>query len=805
MLLSLSWLCEFTPYEGNAEALGDRLTMLGLELENILRPYAAISAIVVGEVTACVKHPESDHLHLCKVNAGQEYLLDIVCGAPNVAAGQKVPVALVGTRLPDGTVIRKAKLRGAPSFGMICSERELGMTEDHSGIMVLPEDALPGARLVDTLDLDTEVLDISITPNRSDCLSVLGLARETANAFHLPVTIQELPVTEDKTRPEALVPIDIENADLCRLYSGRVIADIRAAPSPPRVRRRLHAMGVRPISNIVDVTNYILLECGQPLHAFDLDKLRGGRIAVRTAQNNEKFTTLDGQERALTNRDLCICDAERIVGLAGVMGGLNTEITQTSRNVFLESAVFKPESIRKTSRRLGLSSEASCRFERGIDQRRTVWALDRACAMMAAFGGGVVRRGLSRAEPKPFAPVAVAFRPEKADALLGVTLNREFCEATLTRLGCVVNKGSVWRVTQPSWRPDLTREADLIEEVGRMHGLDAIPPVLPPMCKSLDRAGQSRSDYFFLSRVKHWGAGLGLNEAVNYSFVGHKDLDHLGLPRQGRISIVNPLSAEQDVLRTSLAPGLLQSLRNNLAQGAQGLRLFELAHIFEEHADADVAPAQGQLPTAARETGMLGILLYGARYDVAWPHAEEDMDYADIKGIAEHLLNFLHLPAPGWETVNNHPWLLPCVEMRLAGRTVGCMGRVKSALADAFHARKGVWLAEFNLDALCAMHDMACVRFTPLPVYPPVRRDITVIAGPTLRVSHVLDHMAKLALPLLAEALLADVFEPQEGAERHLTFRLTFRHPSRTLKDAEVDKEREKVAQSLVEALGVRV
>lgn len=801
MLLSLSWLREFTPYEGAAEELGDRLTMLGLELEDILHPYDAISSIVVGYVAECALHPDSDHLHCCKVDAGQGQLLDIVCGAPNVAAGQKVPVALVGSRLPDGTVIKKAKLRGAPSFGMICSERELGLTEDHSGIMVLPDSAAVGARLVDVLELDREVLDISITPNRADCLSVLGLARETALAFNLPLNIPELPLRLDEEGPESIVPIDIEAPDLCRLYAGRVISRVKVAPSPMRVRHRLHAVGVRPISNIVDVTNYILFECGQPLHAFDLDRLRGGRIVVKTAREGEKFVTLDGQERVLSARDLCICDAERPVGLAGVMGGLNTEITADSRNVFLESAVFRPGTIRKTSRRLGLSSEASYRFERGIDQRRTVWALDRACALMAAFGGGVARRGLSIEEPRPFVPARIDFRPARADALLGVRLSPEFDEKTFAGMGCVVEKsGDVWRVEQPSWRPDLTREADLIEEVGRVHGLDAIPPVLPPVQLDLARAAEPESRYAFWLRLRRWGAGLGLNEAVNYSFVGHKDLDHLGLPVAGRISIMNPLSAEQDVLRTALAPGLLQALRNNLAQGAQGLRLFELAHVFE---------ADSASETTARETGMLGVLLYGARHDAAWPHAEADMDYADLKGVVEHLLHFLHLPAPVCRQAEAHPFLLPCVETLVEGRCIGRMGRVKPALAEAFHARKDVWLAELNLETLRELYDRAVARFTPLPVYPPVRRDITVMAGPELKVGQVLDHLAGLNLPLLEAAALVDCFEPQGGpgveAGRNLTFRLTFRHAGRTLKDAEVDKEREKVAESLVKNLGVRV
>ena len=801
MLLSLSWLREFTPYEGTAEALGDRLTMLGLELEDIVRPFDAIADIRVGHVVECVPHPDSDHLHCCKVDAGQGELLDIVCGAPNVAAGQKVPVALVGTRLPDGMSIKKAKLRGQPSMGMICSERELGLSDAHDGILVLPEDLLPGARLVDALQLDREVLDISITPNRADCLSVLGLARETAMAFHLPFSVPELPLVLDAAAPACEVPVDIADPELCWLYAGRVISGVRVAPSPLRLRYRLHAVGVRAISNIVDVTNYILFECGQPLHSFDLDKLRGGRIVVRTAGEGEHFVTLDGKERVLTSRDLCICDAERPVGLAGVMGGRNTEVTPESRNIFLESAVFRPQSVRVTSRRLGLTSEASYRFERGVDQRRTLWALDRACALMVSLGGGLVRKGLSLAEPRPFIPCRIPFRPSRADALLGVTVDREFSARALEGVGCAVERDApdAWTAIQPSWRPDLTREADLVEEVGRVYGLDAIEPVLPPLRRRLDTAGAPESRFAFWGRIRQWGAGLGLNEAVNYSFVGHEDLDFLRLGREGRISIMNPLSADQDVLRTALAPGLLRDLRNNLAQGVQGLRLFELANVFESDAASE---------TTARETGMLGILLYGRRHESGWPHAEADMDYADIKGIVGHLLAFLHLPEPECRPAREHAFLLPAVDVLVNGERVGSMGRVQPAMAGEFHARKAVWLAELDLEILRRLHDAVTVAFRPLPVYPPVRRAITVIANAGLTVGEVLSQVRGLGRPLLEDVALVDCFEPEAdkaAGERHLTFRLTFRHADRTLNDAEVDKVREKVAESLKQRLGVRI
>ncbi|MBQ9406858.1 MAG: phenylalanine--tRNA ligase subunit beta [Desulfovibrio sp.] len=799
MLLSLSWLREFTPYEGTVEELGDRLTMLGLELEDIVHPFEAIRSIVVGHVVACQAHPQSDHLHLCKVDAGQEALLDIVCGAPNVAEGQKVAVALVGTVMPDGMVIKKAKLRGAPSLGMICSERELGLSEDHSGIMVLPDTFVPGKPLVQQLALDLDVLDISVTPNRADCLSVLGLARETALAFHLPLTIPERPLLVDEHGPESVLPIDIQAPECCWLYAGRVVSGVKIGPSPMHIRHRLRAVGVRPISNIVDVTNYILFEAGQPLHSFDLDKLEGRRIGVRLARSGETFTTLDGQQRILSQDDLCICDGSRPVALAGVMGGLNTEISEASVNVFLESAVFKPATIRRTSRRLGLSSEASYRFERGIDQNRSVWALDRACAMMAALSGGKVLRGLSFCEPKPFVPCRIAFQSSHVDALLGVTIAQDFAQETLQGLGCSVQKDETsWLVTQPSWRPDLTREADLIEEVGRLHGLDTIAPKLPAVAQNLDRASEPESRFAFWSRIKRWAAGLGLNEAINYSFVGHKDLERLGLPQEGRISILNPLSSEQDVLRTALAPGLLQTLRNNLAQGVQGLRIFELANIFEADASSE---------TTARETGMFGLLLYGNRYDGGWPHLAVDVDYADLKGIVEHLLHFLHLQAPTCTLDKEHPFLQPCVRLVLENQELGVMGRVKPDMADAWLARKDVWLAELNLEVLRTLHDAATVGFSPLPVYPPVRRDITVMAGSGLRVADIETHIRALDMPLLEHVTLVDCFTPETETEavRNLTFRLTFRHGERTLKDAEVDKLREKIANSLVQALPVKI
>jgi phenylalanyl-tRNA synthetase beta chain len=540
----------------------------------------------------------------------------------------------------------------------------------------------------------------------------------------------------------------------------------------------------------------VLLEWGQPLHAFDLDKLRDGRIVVSAAGQGERILTLDGQERALVEGDLLIRDGARPVALAGVMGGQATEITTGSSRIFLESAIFRPATIRRTARRLGMSSEASYRFERGVDQAANTLAMNRACALMAELSGAVARPGVCRAEPKPWKAPAISFRPRRAESLLGLSLDRTFCRDALNGLGCKIEEHrDVWTVHAPSWRHDLEREADVIEEIGRVYGLDNIAPELPRVARSLDAAALRESKYAFWSRVKNWACGLGLNEAVNYSFVGHADLDLLRLSAEGRISIMNPLSAEQDVLRTALAPGLLQNLRHNLAQGAQGLRLFELAHIFEADAASE---------TTAREYGRLALLLYGQRFDSAWPHRGEEADYHDLKGLVEHLCAAFHLPQPSCSTAADRDHLAPCVHIALGDRLFGRMGRVLPEIADAFHARKDVWLAEVDLDLAYELHHAAKVRFVPLPVFPPVRRDITVIGG-DMRADAVLAHIRGMGLDLLEHAHLIDLFEQKDSDARNLTFRLTFRHAARTLKDAEVDKEREKVAQSLRQTLGARI
>ncbi len=794
MLLSLNWLREFTPYEGTAQALADTLTMLGLEVEDISNPFAALTRMVVGHVVERSAHPTSDHLSVCKVDIGASELLDIVCGAPNVAAGQKVPVAPVGAVMPSGLEIKKAKLRGQPSCGMICSERELGLGEGHDGIMVLDASLRPGAPLIEALGLEQVVLDVSITPNRADCLSVLGLAREAAAAFKLPLALPEFTVAEDGA-PFTGFRIEPDPV-LCPLYQARLIRNVKIGPSPAWLRYRLLAVGQRPISNIVDVTNFVMLELGQPLHAFDRDLLRGDRIRVALAEDGMILTTLDGQDRVLTGRDLLIWDGERPVALAGVMGGVNSEISDTSSTVLLESAVFDPASIRKTARRLGLPSEASFRFERGVDQIGNTLAMNRAASMMAALSGGVVAPGVAKGEPRPFTRASIAFSPAKATALLGADMPADFCRQTLTSLGCeVVGESQPWTVTAPSFRLDLEREVDLIEEVARVYGMDRIEGVLPTVHKSLSDLDKLDPTFAFLNLVKDWGKGVGLAEAVNYSFVGGADLDRCGLPQDGRVFICNPLSEEMNVLRTDLAPGLLNTLRQNISQDNVRVRVFEVAHTFVQDLSSD---------TQTRENNRLAILVHGGRFPGRYPYPDGRLGYADVKGLVEHLLFTLNVGAGTFTRGDDHPYLAPEIVVGVRGEAVGRVGMIREAVAEEYLARAEVWYADLDLDALMRLHRAAALSFTAIPKFPVIRRDMTLVAPRDLAIGAVIDAVQGLREPLLADVFLADVYAPEQSEERNLTFRFVYRHAEKTLKDKEVDKVNARIGQHLVDTLSVR-
>ncbi|GAB7081203.1 phenylalanine--tRNA ligase subunit beta [Megalodesulfovibrio paquesii] len=800
MRVSCSWLREFVPFEITPAALGDRLTMQGLEVEDLFNPFASLDQVVIGRVLTRETHPQAEKLSVCTVDVGQNPPLTIVCGAPNVAAGQTVPVALPGAVLPNGVAIKPATLRGVASQGMICSETELGLGEGKDGILVLEGACTPGTPLVEALGLDTEVFEIGITPNRADCLSHLGVAREAALALSMPVTLPAFALQEDAGKPaaNALFAVEIPEPALCPVYQGRVISGVTIGKSPAWLRYRLIALGLRPISNLVDVTNYVMMELGQPLHAFDMDLLAGGKIRIARAEAGMQVVTLDGQTRTLIADDLCIWDGDKPVALAGVMGGANSEVHDGTTNIFLESAVFRPGTVRRTGRRLGLSSEAGYRFERGVDQPGSRFALDRAAALMTQLGGGTLHPGVAVAEPAPWINRRINFRPARASRLLGVEMTEDFCRTTLQHLGCQVDETApadlpgAWVVTAPSHRVDLDREADLVEEVGRVHGLDRIPGVVPAVPRQLDAPRQDRTPFAWTMRAKHWARSCGLLEAINFSFFGHKDLDRFHLPVENRVSVLNPLSEEQDALRTALAPGLLYSLKVNLSQGAERVRLFEVAKAFFQDATSE---------TTVREESRLGLVLYGPREAEGWPQARDVADYQDLKGLVEHLLTALGLPAGTFARMDEHPYLSPAVAVTVQGEFVGVLGRVQPEIARDYHARQDVWLAELELDVLARLAGGSVPAFRPLPVFPASRRDITVAAPAGMPVQTLLEATRDAGSTILEEVVLVDRYLPSgEDGPRNWTLRFTFRHPSKTLKDKDVDKEMERLHNVLQQA-----
>jgi len=796
MLLSLNWLREFVPYEGSVDTLADRLTMLGLEVEGVSRPFAATADVVVGHVLTREKHPDADKLSVCTVDVGGEAPLQIVCGAANVAAGLRVPVARIGTVLPGGLTIKKSKIRGVESFGMICSESELGLAEKSEGILELPAGLKPGKTLAEAMNLDDVVLEIGITPNRADCLSVLGLAREAAMAFGLPLTMPTVHLKEDGPDASTLVSIRIPEPELCPVYRARIIRGVEIKASPAWMRYRLNAMGQRPVNNIVDVTNYVMLELGQPLHAFDKNLLAGDFIEISRAAEGMRFNTLDGQERVLTTRDLLIRDGAKAVALAGVMGGENSEISDRSTEVLLECAVFNPATIRKTARRLGLSSESSYRYERGVDQPGSLFAMNRAAALMADVADGRVLPGIAEAEPKPWKPSPIGFRPAKAVSLLGIELSNDFCRKTFQGLGCDVELKSAdaWTITPPPARQDLEREVDLIEEVARVYGMDRIPAAMPKMLKSLEVPDRLGAEVPFMGRLKTWACGAGLRETVNYSFVGQQELDLLGLPGEGRVPVANPLSEDQNVMRTELAPGLMKAVRHNLSQGNATLRLFELAKAFT---------ADSASETTVREAHRLGIALCGARFG-SFPWPEEKVDYSDLKGLVEQLLSSLGLSGAQYAVQKDHPWLSPCVQVSLDGRVLGVMGRVLQDVADSYEAKAGLWMAELDAEALMALHQRRSIRFQGLPKFPPSRRDVTLLMPSTLSVAEVLGAARAHKAAILEDVAVHDLFEPEGATEKNVTFRITYRHAERTLTDKDVDKAHAGLCDALSKALPVR-
>ncbi len=800
MKASFSWLADYVDIRMPVDELADALTMAGLEVEAVWDRYDYLRTVKVGRITRVAPHPNADRLRLCEVDIGDRQV-KVVCGAPNAAQGMLAPLALPGTELPGGGRMEKSVIRGETSEGMLCSQGELIPGTDRSGLMVLEPGLTPGAPLAEALGLSDTVFEIGLTPNRPDCLSIIGIAREAAAIQNSPLTRPEIPLPPGKGDARKATSVTIQDPDHCPRYAARLIEGIRVAPSPDWLRDRLISVGLKPINNVVDVTNFVMMEMGQPLHAFDLDHLAGERIVVRLARPGEPFTTLDGKERLLDDEMLLICDAEKPVAVGGVMGGLNSEIEETTTRVLLESAYFDPVSIRKTAKKLGLSTDASHRFERGVDPEGTLPAIDRAAQLILETAGGTLIEGVVDERPKRVGPERIELSVAATAQLLGVAIDTQTLSDLLRSIEFTVEALDDDRlsVLPPSFRVDVSRPQDLMEEVARLYGYNRIPvtsPLMPAEAKVPSPSLQLRH------RFRELMTGFGFTEAVNYSFIQPAAPDRLRLPpedaRRRQVAIINPLNEDQSVMRTSLLPGLLGDMAWNLARQVKDLKLFEVGKIFIGK-EGDALPDEPQMAAG---------LWTGNRMAPTWLAREAPCDFYDLKGVVEGLLEGLRIREPRffrlaedrcWYTRPGHS-----ARILVAGTDVGLIGEVHPETLRAFDLKQPAFYFELDLDRLLPL--VPEVRQSaPIPRYPAVERDITLILDKETEAAAVADAIGTSSVTgadLIEAITFLDAYEGKNipPGRRSLSFRITYRSPEETLEDERVNAIHKEVADYLLAA-----
>jgi len=773
--------------------------MAGVEVSSCRFLGEGFDSVVTARILEMRPHPDADRLSLCKVTDGSATFA-IVCGARNMKAGDAVALARVGARLPNGMEIRKAKIRGQASEGMLCSEQELALAEASAGIMILPGDTAPGTPLADALGLSDWLLEVEITPNRGDCLSVLGVAREIASITGEKVVLPDVSFPEEGGPIGDLVRIAVSDPDLCPRYTARAVTGVAIAPSPDWMRRRLSLCGIRPINNIVDVTNYLLLEVGQPMHAFDLDRLRGARIDVRAPKEPTTFTTLDGTERKIDPGMLLIRDAEGPVAVAGVMGGANSEVVDGTTRVVFESAHFSPPSIRRTAKRLGLTSEAAYRFERGVDPAGTVFAADRAVSLLSRFAAVTVARGAIDVGGESVRPRTVPFRPERASRIVGREYAPAACREIFGRLGFpVADPGTGrWSVTVPTHRFDIEREIDLVEEVARLSGYDSIPTTYPesksPEFSADDRFVDVQERAFDFLR------GRGFSQAVNFSFVAGRTWERLGaflgFDPADAVRLVNPISDDTTLMRPHLLTGLLSNAADNVRRFIDDVRLYEAGKAFGK------SHVEGHF-----EEPRLGVVLCGKRLPDDWSGEDAPSDFFDMKGVVEPLLRHL-CPAPFHVVpTRQRPFFEEgkSADVLRDGEVVAWFGSIRKELLSPFELAGPVFYAEIRLLKATASPPPPG-RYAPLPKFPPVFRDVACVFPLEVPVGDVLSMVREVS----AEVVEAGVFDVYTGEKigdgrKSVGIRVKLQSLDRTLTEAEVHSIHSKIVDLLENRFGGKI
>jgi len=801
MQVSLNWLKEYISINLDPKELSDLLTMTGIEVENVVKTGDKLDSVVVAEIISLSPHPNADKLSLCTVETGSG-TCNIVCGANNIKPGDKVPLAIVGTQLPSGISIKKAKIRGELSQGMLCSETELALGNDESGIMILSPETKVGQPINLALGLEDYILEISLTPNRPDCLSIIGIARQIAAFTQQTVCLPTINIKEKGGDINQLTSVTVEAPDLCPRYSARIISQITIGPSPFWMRRRLESCGMRSINNVVDATNYLLLEMGQPLHAFDLELLDEQRIVVKRSTPGEHFTTLDNKERLLPKDSLMICDGLKPVALAGIMGGLNTEVSAKTKTILLESAYFTPSGILRTSRKMGIRTESSQRFEKGVDPQGVTMALNRAAQFIAELAGGEVNPGCIDNHPNPIAsPPTINLSTKRTNAILGTTFTKDEIKKTLRGLSFKVNDSDEDQLTAipPSYRVDVKESIDLIEEVAQLSGYEKISAILPPTPNHPQKEAKS---LLLERKAKDNLTQQGYNEIITYSFISPAELKCLNLPAQDHrmkmLKILNPLSEDQSTMRTTLIPGLLTTMRKNIHQKNLDLKLFEMGQIF-------LAREKDELP---QEKKMLAALATGLYQEESWNIEKRDVDFYDLKGCLENLLEELHIINYSFSPCQDSPFLhtYKALSIIINHEKVGFMGETHPQLLENFQLPQKAYIFELSLSPLIP-HFSEYGEFHHLPKYPPVYRDIALVIDEKTSAQNVYNIIYKFKNKFIEEIKVFDYYKGKSipKGKKSLAYRLKYQAYDQTLTDIEVNTLHEKLTKILYQELGAEI
>ncbi|HCC55553.1 MAG TPA: phenylalanine--tRNA ligase subunit beta [Desulfobulbaceae bacterium] len=797
MKFTLNWLREYIDTDLEPAQIADHLTMLGLEVDACVPCYPDLAGVVVARIEAVSPHPNADKLVLCEVNAGQE-LQRVVCGAPNARVGLVTALALPGAVLPGGLIIKPAKIRGEQSCGMLCSARELGITEEQTGIMELAPDLPSGQALSQALGLVDTMIEVDLTPNRPDCASVIGIAREVGGVVGKRIR-PPVVASPDLTNGDLPFSVEVESAVDCPRYVARLIKNVKIGPSPWWLQQRLLAVGLRPISNIVDITNFVMLEYGQPLHAFDFNKLVGGKIVVRRARPGESLVTLDGIERQVDPQMLMICDAERPVAVAGIMGGANSEVEAKTTDILLESACFAAIGIRRTAGRLNLSTEASYRFERGVDVNGAPKAMERAVQLMVVLGGGEIVAGGVDCHAGVVDPAPIILRGKRTRSLLGMELTLDQIVAALTGIEIAVEKidDDTLRVTPPSFRVDLEREVDLIEEVARIVGYNLVPTTLPMVPMIFSEQDVLRD---LRKKVAQTLVSLGFYEAINYSFVTAQHADLLGLAaddaRRQTVHLLNPLAEDQSVLRTTLLPGLLENLRRNVNHQSHDVRLFEIGKVFH--------PQEGKQP---EESFRLAAVVSGRRNPGApvLYAGETQVDLLDVKGVLTQMLDNLGLAltitcqagVAGVEL----PFAEPGSVLLVMGeeKILGWCGAFSPQTLKAFGIKQQAFFVDLDLAAFADFPPQT-KTFAPLPKFPFVKWDMALIVPEGVVVGEMLSAIHGCGEMFIERAEIFDVFQGKniEVGKKSIAISITYRALERTLDDETVGRIHQKIIEMMI-------